>query len=136
MIFVTGGTGLVGSHLLYELTSAGKKVKALKRKTSNLHLVLKIFSYYSENSEKLFEQIEWVEGDILDYFSLEILLKDISEIYHCAAIVSFESKEHTNMIRNNVEGTANMVNAAIENGVSKICHVSSIAGLGRLENGD
>ena len=118
MIFVTGGTGLVGSHLLYELTSTGKKVKALKRKTSNLHQVLKTFSYYSNNSEKLFEQIEWVDGDILDYFTLEILLKDVSEIYHCAAIVSFESKERKNMIANNVEGTAYLVNAAIENGVS------------------
>jgi dihydroflavonol-4-reductase len=43
MIFVTGGTGLVGAHLLYELTLAGKSVKALKRETSDLQQVLKHF---------------------------------------------------------------------------------------------
>lgn len=136
MIFVTGGTGLVGTHLLFELTSAGEKVKALKRETSNIQQVLKTFSYYSENSKELFNQIEWVDGDILDYFSLESLLQGVVEIYHCAAIVSFQSKERSKMISNNVEGTANLVNAAIENGVKKICHVSSIAALGRLENGE
>jgi nucleoside-diphosphate-sugar epimerase len=133
MIFVTGGTGLVGAHLLYELTSAGKKVKALKRKTSNLQQVLKTFSYFSETPKELFDLIEWVDGDILDYFTLEKILEDVTEIYHCAAIVSFDSKERQKMIANNVEGTANLVNAAIENGVKKICHVSSIAALGRLD---
>ena len=136
MIFVTGGTGLVGAHLLYELCKAGKKVKALKRKTSNLGQVRKTFAYYTDDAQQLFETIEWVDGDILDYFSLEKLLKGVTEIYHCAAIVSFESKERQRMISNNVEGTANLVNAAIENGVKKICHVSSIAALGKMQNGD
>ncbi len=135
MIFVTGGTGLVGAHLLYHLTNAGEKVKALKRKNSNLQQVEKTFSYYSENSKKLFSQIEWIDGDILDYFLLEKILAGVTEIYHCAAIVSFRSGEREKMISNNVEGTANIVNAAIENGVKKICHVSSIAALGRLPYG-
>ena len=134
MIFVTGGTGLVGAHLLFELTSAGNRVKALKRETSNLQQVLKTFSYYSETPQKLFNLIEWVDGDILDYFSLEKILEGVTEIYHCAAIVSFDSKERQKMITNNVEGTSNLVNAAIENGVKKICHVSSIAALGRLDD--
>ena len=121
--------------MLYELTSAGKNVKALKRETSNLQQVIKTFSYYTVNSKDLFSRIEWVNGDILDYFSLEGILNEVSEIYHCAAIVSFDPKEHKRMIVNNVEGTANLINAAIENGVKKICHVSSIAALGRLEDG-
>ncbi len=123
----------MGAHLLHELTSAGKKVKVLKRKTSNLQQVLKTFSYFSETPKELFDLIEWVDGDILDYFTLEKILEDVTEIYHCAAIVSFDSKEQQKMIANNVEGTANLVNAAIENGVKKICHVSSIAALGRLD---
>lgn len=135
MIFVTGGTGLVGAHLLYELVLAGNTVKALKRKTSDLQQVVKTFSRYSDIPEILFKQIEWVDGDILDYFSLEKILDGVSEIYHCAAIVAFDPKERQKMITNNVEGTANLVNAALENGVRKICHVSSIAALGRLENG-
>lgn len=135
MIFVTGGTGLVGSHLLFELVSSNKKVKALKRPTSNIQQVLKTFSYYSENADALFSQIEWVDGDILDYYSMEKILSGTSEIYHCAAIISFETKERLRMISNNVEGTANIINAAIENGIKKICHVSSVAALGFLENG-
>lgn len=135
MIFVTGGTGLVGAHLLYELTLAGHNVKALKRETSNLQQVLKTFSYYSQNPEELFARIEWVNGDILDYFGMENMLKGVTEVYHCAAIVSFDPKERKKMIANNVEGTANLVNAAIENGVRKFCHVSSVAALGQLENG-
>ncbi|NCB09315.1 MAG: NAD-dependent epimerase/dehydratase family protein, partial [Bacteroidia bacterium] len=135
IIFVTGGTGLVGAHLLYQLTAAGKKVKALKRKTSNLQQVLKVFSYYSENHTTLFDQIEWVNGDILDYYSLEEMLAGVTEIYHCAAIVSFDPKERAKMIANNVEGTANLVNAALENGVKKICHVSSVAALGQMSGG-
>jgi dihydroflavonol-4-reductase len=134
MIFVTGGTGLVGAHLLYELTSTGKRVKALKRETSNLQQVLKIFSYYSEKPQELFNLIEWVDGDILNYFSLEKILDGVTEIYHCAAIVSFNAKERQKMITNNIEGTSNLVNAAIESGVKKICHVSSISALGRLDD--
>lgn len=134
MIFVTGGTGLVGAHLLFELTSKGKKVKALKRRESNIQQVLKTFSYYSESPTELFNLIEWVEGDILDYFSLEKILKGVTEIYHCAAIISFNSGDRSKMISGNVEGTANLVNAALENGVKKICHVSSVAALGRLDN--
>jgi len=133
MIFVTGGTGLVGAHLLYELTLAGKSVKALKRETSNLQQVLKTFSYYSDKPNKLFQQIEWVNGDILDYFGLEKILEGVTEIYHSAAIVSFDPKERKRMITNNVEGTANLVNAALENGVKKFCHVSSVAALGKID---
>ena len=136
MIFVTGGTGLVGSHLLLKLIKKGRKVRALKRKSSNIQQVLKTFSYYSERAQEYFNAIEWVDGDILDYYGLEEILSGVEEIYHCAAIVSFDPKDRIKMISNNVEGTANLVNAAIENGVKKICHVSSIAALGRLQNGD
>ncbi len=138
MIFVTGGTGLVGAHLLYELTKTNNNIRALKRETSNLQQVLKTFRYYSEKEEaqQLFDKIEWINGDILEYDSINTALSGVKEIYHCAAIVSFESKERQRMISNNVQGTANLVNAAIENGVKKICHVSSIAALGKLHNGE
>lgn len=134
MIFVTGGTGLVGAHLLYELTSAGKKVRALKREKSNVQQVLKTFSYYTKSPNELFNLVEWVESDILDYFALEKILDGVTEIYHCAAIVSFNPRDRRKMIAGNVEGTANLVNAALVNGVKKICHVSSVAALGRLDN--
>jgi dihydroflavonol-4-reductase len=135
MIFVTGGTGLIGSHLLYELISAGKRVKALMRETSNLQRVEQVFSCYDENPEDLFHRIEWVKGDILDYFGLEKLLRHAEEVYHCAAVISFRNSDRRQIICNNSEGTANMVNAALENGVKKFCHVSSVAALGYDSSG-
>ncbi len=135
MIFVTGGSGLIGSHLLYRLVLDGNRVKALKRETSNLQQVIKVFSFYSDAPEELFNRIEWVNGDILNYFDMEQLLQGVDEVYHCAAIVSFSAGDRRHMIHNNVEGTANMVNASLENGVKKFCHVSSIAALGHNQNG-
>lgn len=135
MILVTGGTGLVGAHLLYELTSSGQKVKALRRTQSNTNWVKKIFSYYSPEPEQLFTQIEWVEGDMLDYLSLEEALSGITSIYHCAALVSFHGDDHDIMLNNNVKGTGNLIDAAIHNGVKQFCHVSSIAALGKTQDG-
>lgn len=135
MIFVTGGTGLVGSHLLYDLLKSGKKVRALRRSSSNMRWVKRVFAYYAENPAELFEQIEWVEGDILNYYSLQDLLTGISEVYHCAAMVSFHPNDHDSMLNNNVKGTANLINAAIHNQVKKFCHVSSIAALGKTQDG-
>lgn len=135
MIFVTGGTGLVGSHVLFNLLQSGQKVRALKRPTSNLKMVNKIFSYYSGDPESLKERIEWIEGDILDYFSLEELLSGVTEIYHCAAIVSFHPNDRDSMLNNNVKGTANLINAALHHQVKKFCHVSSIAALGKTQDG-
>ncbi len=131
MIFVTGGTGLVGSHLLLGLVRQGKKVRALKRKTSDTGLVRKVFSWYTNDYEELSGRVEWVEGDILDYDSLEKGLEGVDIVYHCAAVVSFERKKRLAMIRNNVEGTRNLVNAALACGVGRICHVSSNSALGK-----
>ena len=135
MIFVSGGTGLVGAHLLYDLVSAGKTVKALKRPTSKVDWIKKIFSYYSPAYEQLFDQIIWVEGDLLDYFCLEDALEGVHTIYHCAAMVSFHGDDHDAMMTNNVKGTANLIDAAIHNKVSRFCHVSSIAALGKTQDG-
>jgi nucleoside-diphosphate-sugar epimerase len=135
MIFVTGGTGLVGSHVLFNLLSSGEKVRVLKRPTSNVKWVNKVFSYYTDQPDALFNQIDWVEGDILDYHSMEELLAGVTEVYHCAAIVSFHANDRDSMLNNNVKGTANLINAAIHHKVMKFCHVSSIAALGKTQDG-
>ncbi len=135
MKFVTGGTGLVGAHLLLELVKRGDQVRALKRKTSNLNHTVKIFSWYTPEYKSLFDKIHWVEGDILDYFATEDMLYGVDEVYHCAALVSFLSSEKRMMIHNNVQGTANLVNASLFQGVKKFCQVSSIAALGRTSDG-
>jgi len=134
MIFVTGGTGLVGSHLLFDLVKKGEHVRALYRKDSNVEEVRKIFSYYTDQVDELFSKIEWKEGDLLDVFSLSEAMEGITHVYHCAAIVSLNPKDGDKMIFNNVTGTANMVNAALEKKIQKFCHVSSVAALG-IESG-
>nr|WP_319401068.1 NAD-dependent epimerase/dehydratase family protein [uncultured Carboxylicivirga sp.] len=135
MIFVTGGTGLVGSHLLFELTRNGNKVRALCRDTSSKDSVKKIFQFYSEEGESFYKKIEWFEGDLHDYFSLLDALDDVDKVFHCAAMVSFKPKDAKEMFSNNVEGTANLVNACIEKKTPRFCFVSSIATLGDSPNG-
>jgi len=134
MILVTGGTGLLGSHLLLDLTKAGKQVRAIKRHSSNIQLIRKVFSYYVEDPDKLMGQIEWVDADLLDFFSIEEALSGVTEIYHAGAIVSFYPKDHKEMLKVNIDGTSNLVNRAIEAKVEKFCYVSSVATLGRTDN--
>ena len=135
MIFVSGGTGLVGAHLLYDLVCMGKTVKALRRPTSSVNWIKKIFSYYSSDYEYLFSKIIWIEGDTLDYFGLEDALEGVHTVFHCAAMVSFHGDDRDAMMTNNVKGTANLIDAAIHNKVSRFCHVSSIAALGKTQDG-
>lgn len=133
MILVTGGTGLAGSHLLLELTSQGKQVRALRRKSSKTDFVEHVFHAYAENPGKQLQLINWVEGDVLDIFSLEDAMDGVKQVYHNAAMVSFNPGDRKIMQRVNVEGTANVVNAALGKGVEKLCHISSIAALGRAK---
>jgi nucleoside-diphosphate-sugar epimerase len=134
MILVSGGTGMLGAHLLFELVSKGEKVRAIKRQSSYMDTVKTIFSYYHSNPESIFDKIEWVDADILDIDSIQAVMHDVDAVYHVAAIVSFRPSDKVKMIKNNVDGTANMVNLALENKVSKFCHVSSIAALGVSED--
>lgn len=136
MIIVTGATGLVGSHLIYELIKSGNRVKAIKRQSSNTDIVRKIFSYYSSNYQALFEKIEWINADLLNYQSLLEAMADCEYVYHAAALVSFAPVDKQIMLKTNITGTANIVNACIEKKIKKLCYVSSIAALGRTNNGD
>ncbi len=135
MILVSGGTGMLGAYLLSKLVLNGEKIRAIKRTSSSLEHVKKIFSYTHKDYEKVFNRIEWVEADILNPESINAAMKDITKVYHCAAMVSFNPAKKYQMIDINVKGTANMVNTALSAGVKKFCHVSSIAALGESEDG-
>jgi dihydroflavonol-4-reductase len=136
MNLVTGGTGLVGSHLLFELISAGHKVRATMRRSSHLDLVRKLFLWYdAPKGADLFQEIEWVEADVNDIFSLKEALKGVKKVYHCAAMVSFLPADRQRMLKVNVDGTANIVNAALVEGVEKFCHCSSVAAIGQPDEG-
>jgi nucleoside-diphosphate-sugar epimerase len=117
-ILVTGGSGLVGSHLIQLLIQQGKKVKALYR------TIIPSF----ENSNKA----EWVQGDILDILSIEEALKNVHQVYHCAAVVSFNPNEKAALYATNIEGTANVVNACLNAAIEKLVYVSSVSAIGRI----
>jgi len=133
MNLVTGSTGLLGLQVMYELLLRGEKVRGLKRASSDTRSVEQNFSSQPKGAE-LFRQIEWVEGDVLDVDSLMEAMTGCKHVYHCAAIVSYHSKDRDEMYAVNVEGTANVVNVALELHLEKLCFVSSIAALGKAKN--
>jgi nucleoside-diphosphate-sugar epimerase len=122
MIFVTGASGLVGSHLIQSLLAKGKKVRALYRQA------VPVFAGS--------EQCDWVKGDILDPIGLTAALDGVDYVYHCAAIVSFAPGAAAKMLHSNVEGTANVVNACLAQAVKKLIFVSSVAALGRIRENE
>ncbi len=134
MILVTGGTGLVGSHLLYKLLQTNTTVKAIYRREHKLEMVKRVFSYYTDDVASLYQKIEWIEADITDVPSLQIAFKDVDYVYHCAAFVSFEPDKYHQLRKLNIQGTANVVNLCISNKIKKLCYVSSIATVGHHQN--
>ena len=122
MILVTGGAGLLGKELVTQLLQQGKQVRAIYNKT-----MLSVF--HSENLQQM-------QCDILDVIGLEEAMKGVEQVYHCAAIVSFNPKRKQEMFKINIEGTANVVNAALDAGVKKMVYVSSVAALGRIRENE
>lgn len=131
MILVTGGTGLVGSHLLYHLVSSGHKVRAIYRKDSNIYAVRDVFALYTKAIIPLWRKIQWVEADLNDLPALERAFIGVDYVYHAAAMVSFHRKDRTALYKTNVKGTANIVNISIAKGIKRMCFVSSTATLSK-----
>ena len=134
MILVTGGTGLVGAHLLLHLIETrnigSDKIRAIYRTTESIEKTKSLFQLY--NKINSFHAIEWMQADIIDVPSLEHAFKGISQVYHCAAIISFDPKDEEKIRKINIEGTANIVNFCLNYKIQKLCYVSSIAALGDL----
>ena len=118
MILVTGGAGLLGKELITQLLLAGKSVRAIYNKTP-------LVNFHNANLQQM-------QCNILDVIGLEDAMKGIEQVYHCAAIVSFNPRRKQEMFKINIEGTANVVNAALDAGVKKMVYVSSVAALGRI----
>ena len=134
MILVTGGTGLVGAHLLLHLIENGESVRAIYRNLDAIQKTKDLFSLYKK--EALFEKIDWIQADITDVPSLEIAFESVEYVYHCAALISFDPKDEDLLRKTNIEGTANIVNFCIANAVKKLCFVSSISALGDLKENE
>jgi dihydroflavonol-4-reductase len=124
MILVTGATGFVGSVLARQLATQNISIRCIKRSTSVIPHILQPYSHL----------IDWREADILDYATLEEAFEDITQVYHCAAWVSFKQADKDPMIHTNVKGTANVVNLCLEQG-ARLVHVSSIAAIGQAKPG-
>lgn len=120
---VTGASGLVGIHLIRALLKEGDEVVALYRS-----------AIPAELTAAEIQQVQWVQGDILDVVFLVELMTGCERVYHCAGLVSFNPSKADVLMKINVEGTANVVNAALATGVQKLVHVSSVAALGRKRN--
>ena len=134
MILVTGGTGLVGAHLLFHLLNENQPIRAIYRNEKKFDTVKRIFGYYTNNADALFDTIEWVKADLNNIPQLTEAFKDITHVYHCAAFVSFEPDKFNLLQKTNIKGTANIVNFCIDHKVEKLCYVSSIAALGASLN--
>lgn len=134
MILVTGGTGLVGAHLLLHLIESqslgNEKVRAIYRDSKSIIKTKSLFNLYQKTD--LFDSIEWIQADIVNIPSLEHAFQGIDYVYHCAAIISFDPKEEDLVRKTNIEGTANIVNFCLDKGVKKLCYISSTAALGDL----
>ncbi len=122
MILVTGGAGLLGKELITQLLLQGKQVRAIYNKTE-------LPNFHNDN-------LQQVQCDILDVVGLEEAMNAVEQVYHCAAIVSFNPRRRQEMFKINIEGTANVVNAALDAGVKKMVYVSSVAALGRIRENE
>jgi len=132
MILVTGGTGLVGRHLLLNLTQDETKVRALYRHQKSKDEVADFFAFAKAKTQ--FDRIEWIQADITDLSQLQKAFFSITKVYHCAALISFDPYQLRNLRKTNIEGTANIVNLCLSQQVEKLCYVSSIATLSKAPN--
>jgi dihydroflavonol-4-reductase len=118
MIAVTGANGLLGSYVVRTLIEQREPFLAIKRKNSDISLLADVN-----------EEITWHDSDVLDVISLNEAFKNVTCVIHTAAVVSFNPSRAKQVMEINVQGTRNVVNACLANGVKRIVHVSSVAAL-------
>ncbi|MGC4037937.1 MAG: SDR family NAD(P)-dependent oxidoreductase [Chitinophagaceae bacterium] len=125
-VFITGGTGFIGSYIIKELVQKGYSVRALRRATSKLPFYI---------PEEIFNKVEWVDGDVLDVVSLDEAMNGVDCVIHSAAVISFFRSDKKEMYKINIEGTTNVVNTALEKNIRRFIHISSVAAIGRTPGG-
>jgi dihydroflavonol-4-reductase len=125
-VLVTGGTGFLGAYVIRELVEKGYAVRALRRRPTLPAFI----------PADILHQVEWITSDILDVTGLEEAMEGVDGVIHAAAKVSFVRGDRSELFRVNVEGTANVVNAALTQAIPRFVHVSSVAALGRTGQGE
>ena len=137
MVFVTGGSGLLGSHLIAFLLQSGEdRIVALKRSSSDLFWFKRILGLYGIEESQLIDKLRWVDGDLMDFALLDEWIQKDMEVYHAAGLVSFQKGMEEELWNANVQATSDLIDICVKKQVRKFCHVSSIAALGRAEAGE
>jgi len=125
-VLVTGGTGFLGAYIIRELVAKGWPVRAIRRGGAQPVFI----------PAAVWEKVEWMNGDVLDVIGLEEAMEGVEAVIHSAAKLSFSRQDRQEMYQTNIEGTANVVNIALEQNIRRLVHVSSVAALGRTGNGE
>ena len=125
-ILVTGGTGFLGAYIVQELVATGWQVRAIRRGGTQPAFI----------PPSVWEKVEWVSGDVLDIIGLEEAMEGMDAVVHSAAKLSFSRRDRHEMYHTNIEGTANVVNIALDQNIRRMVHVSSVAALGRTGDGE
>ncbi|MDB3905264.1 NAD-dependent epimerase/dehydratase family protein [Crocinitomicaceae bacterium] len=132
MILVTGSSGLVGGHIIYDLIGNKEIVRAVYRSERRKNRVKKLFDYYNKtlNQSHSFDHVEWFKADVLDIDSLHESFTGVQKVIHCAGLVSFHKLDFHRCMAVNRKGTENVVNLCLKKKVKKLCYISSTAALG------
>lgn len=118
-ILVTGATGFLGSRLVERLASTSDEIFILVRKTSDLTALSGVL-----------EKVSMVYGDITDPASVDAAMKGMDLVYHTAGLTYMGDRKNELLYKINVEGTRNILRAAVASGVERVLHVSSITAVG------
>jgi len=134
---VTGASGLLGTHILFELTKNGQSCLAVYRNENKLKTVEQVFRFYGKDKfDDLWQKITWIKGDLTSLSFLDDLFEmDFTDVYHASAMVSFFKSDFENCLRQNREVTADLVNFSLRKGIRKFGYVSSTAAIGKNKSG-
>ena len=125
-VLVTGGTGFLGAYIIGELVRSGYAVRAIHRQGAIPFFL----------PPHIREEVEWLHCDVRDPLGLEDAMTGMDAVIHAAAKISFSARERRELWSTNIEGTANVVNAALERNIRRFLYVSSVAALGRTASSE
>jgi dihydroflavonol-4-reductase len=121
-LLVTGATGFLGRALTKKLIDIGHDVRILTRGRS-------------ADLPWTDAQVENVIGDVTDLDSLRKAVRDCHSVFHLAGLIGYSRSMYQQMVLANVVGTSNVLDAAVENGIQKFIHMSSVVAVGASFDG-
>jgi NAD dependent epimerase/dehydratase len=119
-VLVTGADGFIGSHLVETLVKAGYSVRALCQYNS-----FSSWGWLDESPCR--KEIEVVLGDVRDPAQMRQVSKGIDTLFHLAALIAipYSYQAPSSYVDTNVQGTLNVLQAALDNGVHRVLHTST-----------